>query len=88
VRIVLGPLSLRRYLDFLPSGTAFKPLQTMVRFFGGDEFDFEVQLLLKREETPGLQLGSAGDTAPQLGWVSWSKTREMEYNPCETILQL
>jgi type VI secretion system protein ImpH len=88
VRIVLGPLSLRQYLDFLPSGTAFKPLQTMVRFFAGDEFDFELQLLLKREETPGLQLGSAGAAAPQLGWVSWSKTREMEYNPSETILQL
>jgi len=88
VRIVLGPLSLKRYLDFLPSGTAFKPLQSMTRFFAGDEFDFEVQLLLKREETPRLQLGAIGDEAPQLGWVSWSKTREMEYNPCETILQL
>ncbi len=88
VRIVLGPLSLKRYLDFLPSGTAFKPLQSMVRFFAGEEFDFEVQLLLKREETPGLQLGATDDAAPQLGWVSWSKTREMEYNPCETILQL
>lgn len=87
-RIVLGPLSLKRYLDFLPSGTAFKPLQSMVRFFAGDEFDFEVQLLLKREETPGLELGSVGDESPQLGWVSWSKTREMKYNPCETILQL
>src|SRR5581483_5457169 len=88
VRIVLGPLPLKRYLDFLPSGTAFKPLQSMTRFFAGDEFDFEVQLLLKREETPRLQLGAIGDEAPQLGWVSWSKTREMEYNPCETILQL
>ena len=88
VRIVLGPLTLKRYLDFLPSGTAFKPLQKLVRFFAGDEFDFEVQLQLKREETPGLQLGATGDVAPQLGWVSWSKTREMEYNPCETILQL
>lgn len=88
VRIVLGPLTLKRYLDFLPSGAAFQPLKSLVRFFAGDEFDFEVQLLLKREETPGLQLGASGDETPQLGWVSWSKTREMEYNPSETILQL
>ena len=88
VRIVLGPLSLGRYLDFLPSGTAFKPLQSIVRFFAGDEFDFELQLLLKREETPALELGSAGDTAPQLGWVSWAKTQGLQYDPCETILQL
>jgi type VI secretion system protein ImpH len=81
-------LGLRRYLDFLPSGTAFKPLQTIVRFFAGDEFDFELQLLLKREETPALELGSAGDTAPQLGWVSWAKTQDLRYDPSQTILQL
>jgi type VI secretion system protein ImpH len=84
----LGPLTLHRYLEFLPSGAAFKPLQTIVRFFGGDEFDFELQLVLEREETPGVELGTSGDAAPQLGWVSWSKTRAMDYDPCETILQL
>jgi type VI secretion system protein ImpH len=88
VRIVFGPLPLRRYLDFLPSGTGFKPLQGMVRLFAGEEYDFELQLVLRREDTPPLELGAAGDTAPQLGWVSWSKTYELQYNPCETILQL
>jgi type VI secretion system protein ImpH len=88
VRIVFGPLSLHRYLDFLPSGTAFKPLQYVVRFFGGDEYDFELQLVLKHEETPPLELGAKGEKSPQLGWVSWSKTREVQYDPCETILQL
>jgi type VI secretion system protein ImpH len=88
VRIVFGPLPLGRYLDFLPSGTAFQPLQSIVRFFAGEEYDFELQLVLRREETPALELGAQGDAAAQLGWVSWSKTRELEDNPCETILQL
>ena len=88
VRIVFGPLPLARYLDFLPSGTAFKPLQSVVRFFAGDEYDFELQLVLRREETPALELGAKGDAAPQLGWVSWSKTRALEHDSCETILQL
>jgi len=35
VRIVLGPLSLQQYLDFLPSGTAFSPLRSLVRFYAG-----------------------------------------------------
>lgn len=88
VRVVIGPLPLARYLDFLPSGAAYRPLCSLVRFFAGDEFDFEVQLILKREETPACELGATGDTAPRLGWLTWSKTRELQYNPSETILQL
>ncbi|HEY7304104.1 MAG TPA: type VI secretion system baseplate subunit TssG [Bryobacteraceae bacterium] len=88
VRIVIGPLSLRRYLDFLPSGRDYQLLRNLVRFFAGDEFDFEAQLILRREEVPACELGSGGDSAPQLGWVSWSSTRPMDYNPSQTILQL
>lgn len=88
IRVVLGPLPLRRYLDFLPSGTAYRPLCSLVRFFAGDEFDFEAQLVLKREQVPGCELGAEGETAPQLGWVSWSKTRDVNHHRCDTILQL
>jgi type VI secretion system protein ImpH len=88
IRVVFGPLSLKQYLDFLPSGTAYQPLRSMVRFFAGDEFDFEAQLILKRQETPPCELGATGEAAPQLGWVTWSKTRELDTNPSETILQL
>lgn len=88
VRIVIGPLALRRYLDFLPPGSAFRKLRSIVNFFGGEEFDFEVQLVLKREEVPPLELGATGEKTPLLGWVSWSSSRKMEYNPSQTILQI
>ncbi len=88
IRVVIGPLPLRRYLDFLPSGTAYRPLRSLVRFYSGDEFDFEAQLILQREDVPRCELGASGEGAPQLGWVSWSKTRDMDYNPSQTILQL
>ncbi len=88
VRVVLGPLPLKKYLEFLPSGTAYRPLRSLVRFYAGDEFDFELQLVLKREEVPGCQLGSSGDGAPQLGWLSWSKTCMMDNDPAQTVLQL
>ena len=88
IRVVLGPLPLRKYLDFLPSGTAYSPLRSLVRFYAGDEFDFEVQLILNRQEVPACELGAVGDKSPQLGWLTWSVTKPMEYNPSEAILQL
>ncbi len=88
IRIIIGPLTLSRYLDFLPTGTAYEPLAGLVRLYAGDEFDFEAQLILSRDEVPSFELGAEGDTGPKLGWVSWSKTRTMDYDPSQTVLQL
>ena len=52
VRIVLGPLPLSRYLDFLPTGAAYAPLRAITRLFSGSEIDFELQLILDRREAP------------------------------------
>jgi type VI secretion system protein ImpH len=96
VRIRLGPLSLKQYVDFLPDGSAYEPLRALVRFFAGDQLDFEVQLVLKRGEVPACELGAhdaAGATspeqvAPQLGWSTWAKTVEMYSDPSDTILRI
>jgi type VI secretion system protein ImpH len=88
VRIRLGPLTLAEYMDFLPTGTAYKPLHALARFYAREEMDFEVQLVLKREEVPGCELGREDDSAARLGWISWAKSRDMERDPEETVLQL
>ena len=87
-RIRIGPLELEQYLDFLPNGTAFESLRALLRFWTNEEIDFEVQLILKRDEVPRCQLGGEGDTAPQLGWVTWMKSKEMDRNPQETIFNV
>jgi type VI secretion system protein ImpH len=88
VRLKIGPLPLEKYLDFLPNGTAYKPLRAILRFFSNEEFDFEVQLILKREEVPLCELGAEGDGAPQLGWVTWMRSVPIQRDPQDTILQL
>ena len=88
VRIRIGPLSLAQYQDFLPAGSAFEPLKVLTRLFSNEEFDFEIQLVLDRKEVPRFELGAEGETAPQLGWVTWVKTPEMKTDASETILQL
>lgn len=71
-RIVLGPLSKKDYLRMLPGGASLKRMQTMVRNYAGEEFDWDVQLIMKKEAMPAFRLGVKGN----LGWTSrvWSKT--------------
>jgi type VI secretion system protein ImpH len=88
VRVRLGPLTIEQYLDFLPTGTAYAPLRGLVEFYCGREYDFEVQLVLRREEVPGCELGREDEQAPLLGWMSWAKTVEMRRDPGDAVLNL
>jgi type VI secretion system protein ImpH len=88
VRIRIGPLSLAQYEEFLPTGSAFEPLRVLTRFFSNDEFDFEVQLVLSRHEVPRCELGAEAESAPRLGWTTWSRTKEMTRDVADTVLQL
>ncbi len=88
VRIVLGPLTLERYADFLPEGQAYEALGTWARFFSNDEWDFEVKLILEREQVPACTLGAEGASGPQLGWVSWVKSVPFGRDPDDTVLAL
>jgi type VI secretion system protein ImpH len=88
VRIRLGPLTLERYSDFLPSGNCFEPLKALLKFFANDELDFEVKLVLQREEVPRCEVGNENNAAPRLGWVSWLKSAAHQHDPEDTVLIL
>lgn len=87
-RVKIGPLPLAQYLDFLPTGSAYAPLKAWLSFYSGWEIDYEVQLILQREEVPSCELGAEGDGSPKLGWVSWNKNVPMRRDPDETILRM
>jgi type VI secretion system protein ImpH len=88
VRIKVGPLCLTRYLEFLPGRPAYQALQIWTRFFSGDELDFELQLVLKKDEVPGCELGADGQAAPRLGWMTWVKSLPFRNDATDTILRL
>jgi len=67
-RIVLALMNLELYREFLPGGTHSQELYRLVRFYAPDQLSFDVELLLKNEEAPPLQLGAS---PAQLGWTSW-----------------
>jgi type VI secretion system protein ImpH len=88
-RIVLGPLSAGQYREFLPDGGAFKPLRSITRMFSGEDIEYELQLILKRGEVPGCELGSDDQAAVQLGWFTWMKSKAtFDRDPGDTVLLL
>ena len=65
--IVLGPLPLARLEAFLPGAIGLRELHALVRLFTGDEWTWQLRLMLLPDETPRTVLGKNG----KLGWVSW-----------------
>ena len=88
VRIKLGPMGLGKYLDFLPSGTAHEPLKSLAKFTARGQIDFEVQLILKKEQVPACELGLEGPLGPRLGWTSWAKTKPKLADAGDTIFSI
>ncbi|KST71681.1 MULTISPECIES: type VI secretion system baseplate subunit TssG [Burkholderia] len=67
LRIVLGPLTLDEYRQFLPGGAHARRLAQWVREYVGIEFDWDVQLELAHDEVPALALGGRHG----LGRTAW-----------------
>lgn len=86
-RVRIGPLPRERYEQFLPGGSAHDLLRDLVRFFSDDQYGFEVQLVLARDDVPALELGAPEAEQP-LGWTTWLRSRPFAHDPDDTILAL
>jgi len=84
-KLRVGPLTATEFYNFLPSGEAFRQLVGMARFYAGQEFDFDVQLILRAAEVPGCRLGATGEFAPRLGWSTWLKTGEFTHDAEDAV---
>ncbi len=66
VRIRLGPLTMRQYVDFLPGGEAHRRIRALTEFYAGGEYDMELQLVLKRDEVPPCELNAGRGSAARM----------------------
>jgi type VI secretion system protein ImpH len=76
-RINVGPLEYSQFRDFLPGSDAYVHLVELTRFFVGEDVNFEVRPILRREEVPFCALG-VDQTSVRLGWSMWLKVRDFE----------
>ena len=82
-RLQFGPLSWVDYERLLPGGQAHKQVKDWIRFYVGEEFDWESQLILQRDEFVPCRLGGGS----RLGWTSWAGTPPTGRNPNDLVLQ-
>ena len=88
-RVSLGPLTREEYERFLPERPAYVRLRELTTFYTRGQIDFEVQLILRRDDAPGVVIGGAGSEAVQLGWTTWVKSRApLGRDPGDAVLPL
>lgn len=71
-KLLLGPLTLDRYMRFSPWGSDLPVLREWVRNFTGFEYAWDVQLMLAASEVPRATL----DGTHQLGYAVWLEAEE------------
>ena len=81
-RILLGPLTLNQYENFLPAGKAITKLVAWVRQYFCFEFEWDVRLVLAHDEIPKVRLGQFG----RLGWTTWLGVRPTRADAGDLIL--
>lgn len=74
IRIEVGPVGFKDYLELLPGTKKFHDMCALVRFWSFERYDFDIQIEVKREEVPPSQL--TAESPPQLGRTSWAVTPE------------
>jgi type VI secretion system protein ImpH len=82
-RLRLGPMNFKEFERMLPNGPSFQRLCDWVREYVGEEYSWDVQLVLARHEVPAIQMGKAG----RLGWTTWLKTKPFERDAEDLILR-
>lgn len=87
-RVILGPMRMEKYVEFLPGGSAHHPLREILQFFSNREISFEAQLLLAREDVPTLQLGVDNGPPARLAWTTWIKNTPFTRDPGDTVLDI
>ncbi|MBS1812086.1 MAG: type VI secretion system baseplate subunit TssG [Acidobacteria bacterium] len=83
-RVRFGPIKFDQFTALLPNGSGFKPASELTRFLAGQEFDFDIQLILRKAEVPACKLSKQAN--PMLGWTTWLKTKPFVKDDEQVVL--
>ncbi|MFT6301574.1 MAG: type VI secretion system protein ImpH [Granulosicoccus sp.] len=80
--VVLGPLDRETFSSFKPGGERALSLHDLVRNYVGDEWDWDLQLILKKEDIRHMRL----DRSHALGFDSWMKSGKRSHYSSQSVL--
>jgi type VI secretion system protein ImpH len=75
-------MRLHDFYRMLPVGDAFCRLKCWVLNYSGQEYFWDVQLVLKAEDVPDTRLGKEG----LLGWTTWLKSKPFEREADDLVI--
>jgi type VI secretion system protein ImpH len=73
--ILIGPIDYSDFSDFVPGTEMFEAFNQIVKLYLGLEYDYEIKVLLKKENLSAVSLGKKG---MKLGWGAWLKPQSAE----------
>lgn len=71
IRITIGPVGYAEYLALMPDRSLYGGLTELIRLFCGPSINYDVQIVLKKEEIPQTRLDSNSPVG-RLGWDIWA----------------
>ena len=81
-RVVIGPVPAATFRELAPGQQRMRELVELVRLYMDPGLDFDVQVILRKEDVPESQLGEA---APSLGWNAWLRQLPAERDADQSI---
>ena len=84
-RVVVGPLDYPDYLSLAPGTTNVEEIFALIRLFVGPGLDFDIQIVLKKDQVPFCRLGQDGDP-PRLGWNSWARIAPVAHDCGDAVI--
>jgi type VI secretion system protein ImpH len=76
MRIRIGPLRKSEFTVFLPGGKKANALEALLTLLAGITLEYEVRLILRKEDVPPTALGGSG----QLGFCTFLNTRPEQHD--------
>lgn len=76
--LTIGPLSREQFGDFLPGGRCAKDLKQILKLWSGMSLDYQIRLILRKEDVVPARIGGVSGSPPRLGWDGWMASREFE----------
>lgn len=88
ILIRLGPFSWSEFSSLLPGTQGLACIRDMIRLYVDINLDFDVQLILQREEVKLCRLTDSDAFRPMLGWNTWVGTApDKQGHVCDAVFR-